>query len=98
MERPSRKGRPFAYPGLSTVIPVRAGISFFLLRLKASRFQLSLEWRFLLAQGFDQAFEQALAVGAAVRGFHRALGMGHHAEYVATLIDDAGDTPRRAVD
>src|SRR6185437_8773248 len=42
--------------------------------------------------------EQAAAVGAAHDVFDVVFRMRHHAEYVAALVDDAGDRMRRAVD
>src|SRR3546814_6489029 len=50
------------------------------------------------ADRFQQPFEQAAAVGAAVGGLDPAFGMRHHAEDIAGRIEDAGDVARRAVD
>jgi len=50
------------------------------------------------ADGFHQAFEQAPTIGAAVRGFDAAFGVGHHAEYVALVVEQAGDVARGTVD
>ncbi|PAV68036.1 hypothetical protein WR25_14125 [Diploscapter pachys] len=52
----------------------------------------------LRADRFHHAFEQAATVRAAVRRFDLAFGVGHHAEHVASGVEDAGDVARRAVD
>src|SRR4051794_3500066 len=50
-----------------------------------------------LAEGFHDPLEQAAAVGAAVGGLDHPFGVGHHAQHVARLVEDAGDVARRAV-
>ena len=50
------------------------------------------------ADRLQQALEQPPPVGAAMGGFDHALGVRHHAEHVAGLVDDAGDVARRSVD
>src|ERR1700693_6124438 len=51
-----------------------------------------------LLQRLDQPGEQPAPVGDAERRFHVVLGVRHHAEHVAALVDDAGDGVGRAVD
>src|SRR5258708_24554384 len=41
--------------------------------------------------------EQLESVSAAKLGFRASLGVGHHAEHVAALVDDSGDVVQRAV-
>src|SRR3546814_17634803 len=49
------------------------------------------------ADRFQQPFEQAAAVGAAVGGLDPAFGLRHHAEAIAGRIEDAGEVAGRAV-
>ncbi len=44
-----------------------------------------------LGDRFEQAFEQAAAVGAAVRGFDHPLGVRHQPEHIARVVEDPGD-------
>src|ERR1700744_4404776 len=48
-------------------------------------------------KGFDQAFEQLAAVGAAERIVHHPFGVGHQAQHIAFLAQNAGDVAGRAV-
>ena len=45
-----------------------------------------------------EAGEQTAPVGAAHGGFDVVLGMRHHAEHIAALVEDAGDRIGRTVD
>ena len=45
-------------------------------------------------QRSHNAFEQRPTVAAAVRGFDRAFGVGHHAEHIARGVQYSGDPAR----
>lgn len=46
---------------------------------------------------FDEGVEDVATVAAADDGFGAALGVGHHAENIAALVDDTCDVAGRAV-
>ena len=48
-------------------------------------------------QGAEDALEQSAAVGAALQRLDQVFRVGHHAEDVAPLVEDAGDVVERAV-
>src|SRR5712692_5166956 len=48
-------------------------------------------------QSFHDAFEHGPAVGRALQGFHRVFRMGHQAQDIFGVVEDARDVAGRAV-
>src|SRR3546814_1508346 len=52
----------------------------------------------MVRQGrLKKSFEQPPPVGAAVGSLYDAFRMGHHAEHIACIIEDACDVARRSI-
>src|SRR5690242_8323169 len=83
-----------ANPCSATICGVMAGS---LGNLTGGLFSAAIVTKRYSPKGFDQAFEQGLAVGAAEHRFGGVLRVGHQAQHRLGLVEDAGDIVNRAV-